>query len=323
MNSQKFIKKIIKNPPELCINCSTCTKNCEFLTKYDINLLDFSKRQDLAYNCFLCDKCYAVCPKDISGNEISLNLRAKNPKKFRFLNFLKSPYIYANNSTKKSSELMFFGCNFPGFLPKTAKKIIDIFEPLGIDFSIDCCGKPLFEAIAKYDKTKTHLDRLFKQKGVKTLIVACPNCYHFFKDKIDIKLKTIYEKFEELGLNHTIQEEAHMFYPCPERIQKPMFESFKKYIPNVKNSFKDVNCCGLGGLANKTEKELATNYPKILKDKNLPNLYTYCATCAGNFKRNGVKNIKHVATTMIGLNEIPNTNYVLNALNLKFYKRGR
>ncbi|QCD53139.1 heterodisulfide reductase-related iron-sulfur binding cluster [Campylobacter sp. RM16192] len=316
-------QKNTKNPPELCIDCSACTKHCEFLEKYDINLLDFSKRDDLAYNCFLCDKCYAVCPKDISGNEIALNLRAKNPKPFKYLKFLKSPYIYANNSLKKSRELMFFGCNFPAFLPRTTRKIIEIFEPLGIDFSIDCCGKPLFETTTKFEDTKDHLNKLFEQKEVETLILACPNCYHFLKDKVDIKLKTIYEKFEELGLNRTIEEEAHMFYPCPERIEKPIFESFKKYLPNVKNSFKNVNCCGLGGLAKSNEKSIANGYCQMIKDEQTPNVYTYCATCSGNFQRNGIKNIKHIATVMAGVNETPSTNYVANALSLKFYKRGR
>ena len=269
----------------------------------------------------MCDECYKVCPKDISGNEIALKHREQIKKPFRYLNFLKSPYLYANNSPKKSRELMFFGCNFPGFLPETTRKIIEILEPLGVDFSIDCCGKPLFEANANFDKTKAHLNELFAAKGVETLILACPNCYHFLKDKVDVKIKTIYEKFEELGLNREITEEAHIFYPCPERIHKPIFETFKKYVPNFKNSFKDVNCCGLGGLARSSEPQIAAGYPQAIKDKNLPNLYTYCATCCGNFAKNGVKNIKHIATVMSGVNEAPNTAYLKNVLSLKFYKR--
>ena len=315
--------KVIKNPPELCIECGACTKHCEFLTKYDINLLDFSKRKDLAFSCFLCDECYKVCPKDISGNEIALKHREQIKKPFRYLNFLKSPYLYANNSPKKSRELMFFGCNFPGFLPETTQKITEILEPLGVDFSIDCCGKPLFEANTNFDKTKAHLNELFAAKGVETLILACPNCYHFLKDKVDVKIKTIYEKFEELGLNREITEEAHIFYPCPERIHKPIFETFKKYVPNLKNSFKDVNCCGLGGLAKSSEPQIAAGYPQAVKDKKLPNLYTYCATCCGNFAKNGVQNIKHFATVMSGVNEAPNTAYLKNVLSLKFYKRNR
>ena len=44
----------MKNKIEKCINCKLCTKNCDFLEKYNMDLSDFSKKEDLAYNCFLC-----------------------------------------------------------------------------------------------------------------------------------------------------------------------------------------------------------------------------------------------------------------------------
>ena len=316
--------KTIKNPPQMCIDCGTCTKKCEFLTKYDINLLDLSKRPDLAYSCFLCDKCYQVCPKDISGNEIALNLRDLTPKPFRYLNFQKSPYLFANNSPKQSRELVFFGCNFTGYYPKTTRKIIEIFGEAGIDFSIDCCGKPLYEAHRGYfDETKKHLDELFAAKGVETLICACPNCYHFLKDKVSVKIKTLYEKYEELGLAADIEEEAYMFFPCPERNGREIFNTMAHRIKNKKESFRDVNCCGLGGLARGEEPEIAKQYPITVRNKNTPNIYTYCATCAGNFAKNGCKNVKHVASYMLGVNESPNLSYLKNVLGLKFYKRSR
>ena len=63
-----------------CIHCNLCKKNCDFLKKYDMDLEGFSKREDLAYHCFLCGKCNQVCPKDIDGKEIALNMREKNVK---------------------------------------------------------------------------------------------------------------------------------------------------------------------------------------------------------------------------------------------------
>lgn len=58
-----------------CIHCNKCVKKCDFLTKYNMDLHEFSKRDDLAYNCFLCNDCKIVCPKDIDGSKISLALR--------------------------------------------------------------------------------------------------------------------------------------------------------------------------------------------------------------------------------------------------------
>ena len=60
-----------------CIHCKLCTKNCEFLEKYNMDLEDFSLREDLSYNCFLCGRCKSVCPKDIDGKEIALDMRRK------------------------------------------------------------------------------------------------------------------------------------------------------------------------------------------------------------------------------------------------------
>ena len=40
-----------------CIHCNKCVKKCSFLTKYNIDLEAFSKREDLAYHCFLCNDC--------------------------------------------------------------------------------------------------------------------------------------------------------------------------------------------------------------------------------------------------------------------------
>ncbi|ASM35264.1 succinate dehydrogenase/fumarate reductase iron-sulfur subunit [Campylobacter sputorum subsp. bubulus] len=311
-----------------CINCSACTKKCEFLTKYELNLADFYNRPDLAYSCFLCDICTQVCPADIDGVEISLYLRKQKPKKFSYLNFtkqspFKSPYIYANNSEKQSKEIMFFGCNFPGYFPKTTEYLIKLLAKYGIDFSIDCCGKPLYEANLKFNKTKNHLRELFDKKDVKKIITACPNCYYFFKNHHkfdDIKISSIYSKLEELGLMSIIEEKINLFFPCPDKFTKEIFDNFKKYII-FENTFKKVNCCGMGGLAKKYEPKIYQNGIEIIKEKNAENVYTYCATCAGNFQKNGIKNVKHLTSEFLGICETPSKNYLKNIMKFKFYKR--
>lgn len=311
-----------------CINCSACTKKCDFLSKYNLNLVDFYNTKNLAYSCFLCDVCTQVCPANINGVEISLYLRAKKPKKFTYLNFskqspFKSPYIYANNSLKHSKEIMFFGCNFVGYFPKTTQFLIKLLEKYGIDFSIDCCGKPLYGANLEFNKTKNHLKNLFFKKGVEKIITACPNCYYFFKNNYefkDIEILSIYSKLENLGLMTNIKEKINLFFPCPDKFQKEIFEIFKKYI-NFENPFKKVNCCGMGGLAKKDEPGIYQDAIKMIKEKNAENVYTYCATCAGNFQKNSIKNVKHLTSEFLGIHETPNTNYLKNIVKFKFYKR--
>ena len=45
-----------------CIHCGLCTRKCSFLTKYKMDLHAFAERPELAYHCFLCGDCKAVCP---------------------------------------------------------------------------------------------------------------------------------------------------------------------------------------------------------------------------------------------------------------------
>lgn len=76
----------MNNKTKDCIKCNLCKKHCEFLNKYDMDLDVFSKREDLAYNCFLCGRCKEVCPKDIDGKTIALDMRqAKIKNQFYFL----------------------------------------------------------------------------------------------------------------------------------------------------------------------------------------------------------------------------------------------
>lgn len=69
---------MIKETRDKCINCNICNRNCYFLNKHNINLKDFTYRSDLRYNCFLCNKCQSVCPKDLSGKEIFMEMRKED-----------------------------------------------------------------------------------------------------------------------------------------------------------------------------------------------------------------------------------------------------
>ena len=66
-----------------CIHCGKCTKSCIFLRKYDIDIGNTGRLEELAYHCFLCGKCSRVCPIKIDGREIILDIRKKRVKKNR------------------------------------------------------------------------------------------------------------------------------------------------------------------------------------------------------------------------------------------------
>ncbi|QCD44048.1 (Fe-S)-binding protein [Campylobacter mucosalis] len=319
MSIKKFKLKIAKNSPDTCIECSSCTKHCDFLTKHQISLKDFATTPKLADGCNACEQCYNVCPKDISGADIVYDHRYKQNPSGYLVKFQKQNYIFANNSDKKCDDLIYFGCNFPGFYPKTTKHICENLCDKTTDFSIDCCGKPLFMSGVSIEKSLEHTKNLLKSKGIKRLITACPNCYHFLKPRLDIEVVSIYVKLKELNLLGEIKDEAHTFFPCNERNIREIFNDFKDNVPNYKESFLDVNCCGASG----GDDDMKKAYPSQIKAKNKPNLYVYCATCGGTFNKNGIKNIRHFTSEFLGVCESPSPNFLTNVLKMKFYKRQR
>ena len=318
-----------------CIHCNKCVKKCDFLTKYNIDLHEFSKRDDLAYNCFLCNDCKIVCPKDIDGSKISLALRNswkdKNyiEKKYKAFLFEKKNYIFKNYKHSNTKSILFPGCNFSSFYPNAVKKIADIFrKEYNIGIAFDCCGKPIAElGMKEYENNIIkNLEKNMELCGIEEIITLCPNCYYFLKPRISIKIVTIYEKIFELGIkisNVDFPEEINLFLPCPDKESKFIKESILKLIPQYKDNIKeinDINCCGLGGCAIVNERDIAKGFIEKLKSKNLNNLYVYCATCAGNFNRNKINNVRHLLLDFLNIKEnISDKTSILNRAKFKFY----
>ena len=205
-----------------CIHCNKCVKKCSFLTKYNIDLEAFSKREDLAYHCFLCNDCNIVCPKDIDGNKISMCMRInkinsdiKNKKeiekKYKFLMLEKTDYIFKNYNNVISESVIFSGCNFSSFYPDALKNILYKFKnEYNIGAVFDCCGKPIAElGIEDYEnEIIKKLENSMISNGIKEIITLCPNCYYFLKPRINIKIITIYEKmYEPLEMLSNMREE--------------------------------------------------------------------------------------------------------------------
>jgi fumarate reductase (CoM/CoB) subunit B len=310
---------------EKCIHCKQCTRHCKFLEKYSMNLASFASREDFAYHCFLCGKCKEVCPINLDGAELAHEMRRANPKGFSMMKFLKTPYKFANNSKIKSTELLFLGCNFPTYYPETSKQLISLLKRYKIDFSIDCCGKPIYESgdIKCSQKSFDHIKNLLKIKKVERLICVCPNCYHFLKERLDIEVITIYEKLYKLDIGNSIEETAHVFHPCPDKESLEVFNTIEPYLRKYESSFEDVNCCGFGGLAIKQEGKLAQEFVECIKQKKIDNIYTYCASCSASISRSKTQNVRHVLSEILGVQEEVNQSYAKNVAQLMRYQKSR
>lgn len=326
-----------ENPPRVkdvqqvaCISCGKCKANCEFLAKYQ---LDFSKEEalrGLAYHCMLCGKCTQVCPIGIDGRSRILQMRIEQIQKqkgkltgYRVLRGEKVNYKFKNYRSAKKKSVLFLGCNYPSLFPKTANQLIEMMGAEGIGVAFDCCGKPIQELGLEIEANRIieKLNQRFKVHGIEELIVVCPNCYYYLKDKIEIPIVTIYEKLATMNTvlqEVDVRENTGVFVPCPDRREERWLKDIQQLTKQEIPKIEGIQCCGLGGVAVSQEPEYPSIMAKILKDKSCQT-YVYCASCAGSFERNGVENIHHILNEMVGSDEVPDIkSSMMNRMKFKF-----
>lgn len=221
----------------------------------------------------------------------------------------KKNYLFRNYRHSTSGSVLFPGCNFPSFYPKTTQKLIDLLkERAGMGVVMDCCGKPIFE-LGMEKESKAICDGLSKrlhQSGVTELVVLCPNCYAFLKKHLDIPVVSIYQKLLELNLVRPLRKEFFPLYlPCPDRHNREMFESFVPLLQGKIEEIKGIQCCGLGGCAAACEPEISAGFGQKMKEQKLSKIYTYCASCTGNFSRAGCQEVRHLLVELLQTEEQP------------------
>ena len=293
-----------------CIRCGACTENCLFLQKYGINLAELSERPELAYSCFLCGRCKAVCPEEIDGGRIAVLMRQmradRSGASYKGLLWEKNPYKFAAYGKGRKKSVLFPGCNFPSFYPKTTGYLERLMKDHGIGTVYDCCQKPVYELglRAEAEENLEQMAARLKSRGVEELILLCPNCYHFLKGRLDIPMTTVYRKLKELGEGQMFRNERIPVYvPCPDREEKEMFGELGIYLEGkVEEPFYHVQCCGLGGCAGVREPELAQRMADTAKEQG-GTLYTYCASCVSSFRRKGMKEVCHLLPLILGIEE--------------------
>lgn len=300
-----------------CIDCGKCTKDCVFLDKYDINLKEYASRPDLAFNCYLCGECRRVCPVDIDGRQLSLDLREKridegyNLYKDGYGPVLleKRDYIFKNYKDVNSKIAFFPGCNFPAYYPDTTKVIIEnLKDNFGISTIFDCCGKPLADLNVEkeHSNAKNRLNNRLKELGIEELILVCPNCYYYFKDHLDIKFSMVYEHHEIMDSliseDDSNEVEGMLFLPCPDKDNREIHKMLGKYVDYSKlDEITDIQCCGAGGCASVKEKDLTKDLQDGFRSYS-EKTYLYCGTCAGMITKSN-PNVEHILPKLLSTDE--------------------
>ena len=301
-----------------CIQCHKCRDNCDFLSKYEIDICDIDRLKELAFHCFLCGRCTAVCPVGIDGRELIIELirqrtasaeRSEIEKKYKSLIGEKRNYRFRNWKHVTSGAVFFPGCNFPSMFPKTNNALVKLFKEHGIGTVYECCGKPISELGLADDEKRiiTGIKNRLETSGVTEVITACPNCWSFFGDRLGVRVRSVYDKLSEIGHGNAMCGDLEFYLPCPDRAEQKWIEDIR---PFVKGSIKindAAQCCGLGGSASVLEREIADGFVMKLNESTEKSIYTYCASCTGRFRRCGLESAMHVLPLIMGTNEKPDT----------------
>ena len=301
---------------EECIRCHKCRKNCAFLSGYGIDICDTEKLKELAYHCFLCGRCTAVCPVGIDGRALILDLRreraasAERPEiedTFKGLLAEKRDYRYRNWKHVSSVSVFFPGCNFPSMYPKTNRALVKLFSEHGIGTVYECCGKPVAELGLADDESRiiSEIREKLTAAGISEVITACPNCRDFFGDRLGVRVRSVYDKLSELRAGKTIDRDMEFYLPCPDRDEHKWIEEIRPFVKGNIIINDSAQCCGLGGSAAAFEQDIADGFVKDLGESTENKLYTYCASCTGRFRRCGLKNVEHILPLIMDTGEQP------------------
>ena len=331
---RRYVKqKPAELPKTACNSCGLCTAQCEFLRRHALDFRDSAEFSRLADHCFLCGKCTQICPQKVDGTAYMQAARRENVRQnggkvsgLSAMRLEKTNYLFRNWRNAHAQSVLFPGCSYPSYYPETTKKLMALLGARGIGTAFDCCGKPIAELglAEQEEKILRRLRENLRKNGVEELITVCPNCYEFLRGKLDVRVVNIYQKLADLGMGMPVSGEGlKIFRPCPDRAEGMWLRDMEVFLPAHFSSLKDAQCCGLGGSAAAKEPGAAKAMLEAVRGElKWETPYVYCASCAGQFTRNGMEP-RHLLNEILGSTERANVkDSVWNRARFQWY-RGR
>ncbi|MBV5306016.1 MAG: VTT domain-containing protein [Desulfobulbaceae bacterium] len=343
---------------EKCTGCGLCQKECAFLKKYgtpkDIaKSYDPDKDSALAFECSLCNLCTAVCPFKVNPAAMFLEMRREAERRGKgafpehqpIRDYEKRGFsaLFSYYGLPHGCDTVFFpGCGLPGTRPD---KVIKLFTHLQkniptLGIVLDCCTKPSHDLgnQAFFTTMFSELRAYLQGHGVKTVIVACPNCYKVFQQYGGaLTLTTAYEALLLTDLPPTGQVSGTVTVhdPCAVRFEASIHDAARHLltkkglqVEEMKHHHQQTICCGEGGSVGFLAPELSKKWSGMRKDEaDGRTTLTYCSGCANYL--NPVTPTFHLLdlvfepeATMTGKAKISRAPFTyLNRLKLKRYFR--
>ena len=223
-------------------------------------------------------------------------------------------YPFKSYPKQACETILFPGCAFPSQFPRTTDALADVCRKAGFGVAYDCCGDPV-ESYGEHksaQRIQRNLQRRFDALGCKRVVVICPSCFNHLRGRLDCEVVHLFQILDELGLERFASfEKGSLFIPCPDRDTHEIEESLRAScdLSDVPTMTK-VGCCGLRADFASQGPEVVTKLSNKIIDtskKEGGTLYTYCASCLGQFSRMGYNDCRHVVSVLLGVDEGPDS----------------
>ena len=224
----------------------------------------------------------------------------------------KAHYPFKSYPSVPCEAVLFPGCAFPSQFPRTMDSLATLARKAGMGVVYDCCGLPLegYGEQKGADRIIRRLNRRFAELGVKRVVLLCPNCLAHLGGKLDCEVQSIYDVFDELGLDGMgTFEPGRLFVPCPDKVTHAIEQKLRGIGDlSAVETMERVACCGLrSDIASRGAQVSEKMGRRVIAVADGQPLYTYCASCLGQFSRLGYNNCRHVLSVLLGLDEQPDS----------------
>lgn len=296
---------------EGCTECGSCAQQCAFLQRFGLPsslAAQFRKAKlepEVVYSCSLCSLCDVACPENLQPSALFWLMRcllvaegrAPLGQHRRILAYEKwglSRWFRQAVLPEGTDKVFFPGCALAGTRPRQVEWLYGLLREMdeNIGIVLNCCAKPSHDLgrTAFFDDALGYILGLFKERGIRAIITACPSCHQIFnRYGEDFEITSVYEMLASAPLIAALgsEEEVTVHDPCATRQDESVQRSVRQVWANMGGTITEMRhrqkrtfCCGEGGSACFVASDLTDQWAeRRASETGGKRVLTYCAGC--------------------------------------------
>lgn len=306
-----------------CSQCQICVTECQFLKNYgDPKTIadNYTPKENfflgLPFECSLCGLCTAACPDGVDPVPLFLEMRRETfdrgagsyPEHKGLESYEKkgTSRRFSWYALPENCDTIFFpGCSLTGTRPEQTVKAFEVLQRSvpNAGMVLDCCTKPSHDLGKEeyFHAMFGEMKQFLVDNGIKTVLVACPNCDKVFSEYApEFATRTIYEFLDANEMPETplVSGTVNIHDPCVSRFSSPIHDAVRSLakkkgltVVETEHSRETTLCCGEGGAVGCISPELAQGWGKQRASEAAGSrTVAYCAGCANFLATHGPTN---------------------------------